>query len=79
MIDRFWGILSSNLGTKLISVAIAIVLWVIVLGSRNVEVTKEIPLEVITPADIVPANDIPDHIAFRLSGPMIFVKIARLF
>jgi hypothetical protein len=73
-IEAVWKIVSTNLGTKLISVAIAIVLWGIVLGSRNVEVTKEIPLEVITPPDIVPANDIPDRIAFRLSGPKAFLR-----
>jgi YbbR domain-containing protein len=66
--------LGSNIGTKVVSVIIAIVLWGVVLGSRNVEVTKEIPLEVITPADIVPANEIPDRIAFRLSGPKAFLR-----
>src|SRR6185295_1704684 len=34
----------------------------------------EIPLEVITPADIVPSNEIPDRIAFRLSGPKAFLR-----
>lgn len=71
---QIWLAFTSNLGTKLISVAIAVVLWMIVLGSRNVEATKEIPLEIITPSDIVPANEIPDHIAFRLSGPKAFLR-----
>jgi len=74
MLDRLWSMVSANLGTKLISIVIALVLWVIVLGSRNVEVTKEIPLEVITPADLVPANDLPERIAFRLSGPKAFLR-----
>jgi len=74
MPDRIWIFLTSNIGAKLISIAIALVLWVIVLGSRNVEVTKEIPLEVITPADIVPANEIPEKIAFRLAGPKAFLR-----
>jgi YbbR domain-containing protein len=69
-----WTFLTQNLGTKLISIGVAIVLWIVVLGSRNVEVTKEIPLEVITPADIVPSNEIPDRIAFRLSGPKAFLR-----
>lgn len=72
--DRIWSGLTANIGTKLISVIIAVVLWFIVLGSRNVEVTKEIPLEVITPADLVPANEVPDRIAFRLSGPKAFLR-----
>jgi YbbR domain-containing protein len=74
MLERLWSIASANLGTKVIAIVIAVVLWIIVLGSRNVEVTKEIDLEVITPADIVPANEIPTKIAFRLSGPKAFLR-----
>jgi YbbR domain-containing protein len=73
-LELVWSLTSVNIGTKLVSVIIAIVLWAIVLGSRNVEVTKEIPLEIITPADIVPSNEIPDKIAFRLSGPKAFLR-----
>jgi YbbR domain-containing protein len=72
--EQIWNALTSNLGTKLISVAIAVVLWMIVLGSRNVDSTKEIPLEIITPADIVASNEIPDRVAFRLSGPKAFLR-----
>lgn len=72
--ERLVSLASVNFGTKVISVAIAILLWGIVLGSRSVEVTKEVPLEIITPSDIVPANDIPDRIAFRLSGPKAFLR-----
>jgi hypothetical protein len=74
LIDFLIGLVTQNLGTKIVSVAIAIVLWGIVLGSRNVEVTKEIPLELITPTDVVPSNEIPDRIAFRLSGPKAFLR-----
>ncbi len=72
--DQFWVGFTSNLGTKLISVAIAVVLWMIVLGSRNVEAIKEIPLEIITPTDVVASNEVPDRIAFRLSGPKAFLR-----
>ncbi len=70
----FWRALRENLGAKLISVAIAAALWFVVLGSRNVEATKEVPLEVITSPDLVPSNEIPDKIAFRLSGPKAFLR-----
>lgn len=73
-LNYIWGAMSQNIGTKLISIGVALVLWIVVLGSRNVEVTKEIPLEVITPADVVPSNEIPDRIAFRLSGPKAFLR-----
>jgi YbbR domain-containing protein len=64
----------SNLGLKLLSLGIAILLWFIVLGTRNVEVTKEIPIELITPADLVVSNEIPDKVSFRLSGPKAFLR-----
>lgn len=70
----FWRAVRENLGTKLISVAIAAALWFIVLGSRNVEATKEVPLEVITSPDLTPSNEIPEKIAFRLSGPKAFLR-----
>ena len=72
--DALWGVLANNFGTKIISVVIAVVLWFIVLGSRNIEATKEISLEIITAADIQPANDVPEKIAFRLSGPKAFLR-----
>lgn len=72
--DRFFASMGQNLGTKTISVIIAVVLWIIVLGSRSVEITKEVPLEIITPADIVPSNEIPEKIAFRLAGPKAFLR-----
>ena len=72
MIEKILGMFTNNIGTKLIS--IIIVLWFVVLGSRNVEVTKEVPLEIITSSEIVPSNDIPEKIAFRLSGPKAFLR-----
>ncbi|MGK5087565.1 CdaR family protein [Bdellovibrionota bacterium FG-2] len=74
MLRKLLDFLTANLVTKLISVAIALLLWVIVLGSRNVEVTKEIPIEINTSSDVVPANEIPEKIAFRLSGPKAFLR-----
>jgi YbbR domain-containing protein len=73
-VDGFWSFVTTNVGTKLISIVIAVVLWVVVLGSRNVEVTKDVPLEIITPAELVASNDIPDKVTFRLSGPKAFLR-----
>ena len=74
LIERLWNLFADQSGTKVVAVIIAIVLWAVVLGSRNFELTKDIPLEVITPADVVPSNDIPDRISFRLSGPKAFLR-----
>lgn len=72
--QKAWQAVSNNLGTKAISVIVALVLWVVVLGSRNVEVVKEVPLELITPTELVAGNDVPEKIAFRLSGPKAFLR-----
>src|SRR5262245_15471930 len=68
------SLFTSNLGLKLVSVIMGVVLWFVVLGSRNVEVTKEVPVELITPSDLVPSNEIPDKISFRLVGPKAFLR-----
>lgn len=68
------GKYTANLSLKLVSLVIAVVLWFVVLGSRNVEVSKEVPVEIITPADLVVANEVPDKVAFRLSGPKAFLR-----
>ncbi len=72
--DRAAQLILANLGTKVISVVIAFVLWGVVLGSRNVEVTKEVALEVVTSADVVPSNEVPEKVSFRLSGPKAFLR-----
>lgn len=63
-----------QLGTKLISVGIAVVLWFVVLGSRNVEETKEVPIEIITSQDLVASNEVVERVSFRLSGPKAFLR-----
>lgn len=72
--EQLKEMLVTNLGTKLISLLVAVVLWVVVLGSRNVEVSKEVPLEILTPPELVVANEMPERLTFRLSGPKAFLR-----
>lgn len=69
-----WAKYMANLSLKIVSVIIAVVLWFVVLGSRNVEVSKDVPVEIITPADLVVANEVPDKVTFRISGPKAFLR-----
>jgi YbbR domain-containing protein len=64
----------SNFGTKLVSVLVAIVLWFVVLTSRTTEITKEVPLEVVTATETAIASEVPERIIFRLSGPEAFLR-----
>lgn len=77
MFEKLLGAFASNFGTKLISLIIAVVLWIVVLGSRNVEVTKDVPLEVVTSSELIPANEVPEYVTFRLSGPKAFLRAIR--
>lgn len=74
MIERVVRFLTHQSGTKVVSIVIAVVLWFIVIWSRTVEVTKEVPLEIVTSSDFVVANDVPDSIGFRLAGPKAFLR-----
>ena len=74
LLDYIYKAFTHNIGTKFISVLLDFILRGIVLGSRNVEVIKEIPIEIITQADVMPSNEIPEKIAFRLSGPKAFLR-----
>jgi YbbR domain-containing protein len=73
-VEWLWLGVSDQFGLKLISLLVGILLWAVVLGSRNVEVTKEVPIEIIAPPGLTVASDIPEKIAFRLSGPKAFLR-----
>lgn len=75
--ERFWNLLTQDLGLKAISIVIAVVLWIVVLGSRPVEVTKEVPIEIITAPELMVSNEVPDRVSFRLSGPKAFLRAIR--
>ena len=76
LLERFLGALTANIGAKIISVLIAVVFWMVVLASKNVEVSKEIPLQVIAPVDAMVANDLPNSVTYKLSGPKAFLRTA---
>lgn len=74
MIRVVTALFSNNLSTKLISVITALVLWMVVLGSQNVEVTKDVPLELLPSEELLPANEIPTLVNVRISGPKAFLR-----
>ncbi len=67
--DSFRGV-----ALKAISVVVALVLWLVVLGSRHEEVTKEIPVAVIAPPGLVVSSEIPTSVVVRIEGPKAFLK-----
>jgi len=69
-----WNLLRYQFGLKVTSFMVAATLWVVVFGSRTIEVTKEIPFEAVTGEDQILVDPIPEKIVFRLAGPKAFLR-----
>lgn len=66
--------MTHNLGLKFISVLIAVSLWVVVFGSRTIEITKEVPFEVAMGANHILLEPVPEKIVFKIVGPKAFLR-----
>jgi YbbR domain-containing protein len=66
--------LFNNFTAKVFSVLIAIVLWVVVLGSRSIEGEKAVPLQLKLPDELVLSQEVPAYVSFRLSGPKAVLR-----
>ena len=65
-----WGRLRANAGTKLLSLALALLLWGVVAGEQKVEVTLTVPVEVRDLSHrLVQVADLPEGVALRIRGP----------
>ncbi len=73
-VRRIWNLISYQFFLKLLSVLIAATLWVVVFGSRTIEITKEVPFEVVSSDDQILVDPVPDKITFRLVGPKAFLR-----
>ena len=73
-LQRAWSLISYQFLLKLLSIVIAATLWVVVFGSRTIEITKEIPFEVISSDDQILVDPVPEKITFRLVGPKAFMR-----
>jgi hypothetical protein len=67
--------MTENLGLKALAVMIAATLWVVVFGTKTIEITKEVPFEISASDDQSVEEAVPEKITFRLSGPKAFFKI----
>lgn len=72
--EVLWSLLRYQLPLKLLSVVIAATLWVLVFGSRTIEITKEVPFEVVLGDDQMLVEPVPEKISFRLIGPKAFLR-----
>jgi hypothetical protein len=59
----------SDLGLRLLAVAIAVALFLVVRGERRVTTTFALPLAPAFPAGLAPATPLPGEVSVSLSGP----------
>ena len=60
---RRW--LLENPGLKLLSLALAVFLWAVVLGEQKVEVSLNLPFELPIPSGMMVVNDAPETLAYE--------------
>ena len=68
---RAW--LLNNLGLKLLSLFLAMLLWAVVLGEQKVDVTVSVPLALNLPPELVLVNSPGETLEVRLRGPRTLV------
>lgn len=68
------ALVTENLGYKLLSLLIAIVLWVTILGRRDFVYTKTLDLQLQTSGDKAIVAQTADKVRVRVSGPRASLK-----
>jgi YbbR domain-containing protein len=63
-----------NFAWKVLSVIVAFGLWFMVMSSNNIEITKEVDLELLMPPGLTIANEVPGKVTFRLAGSKFFLR-----
>jgi len=78
MLKTFFAKLKSiflgNLGLKLFSLLIALLLWLFVMGAEDITITANIRMSIQSAEDKVLVSDVPDRINVTVSGPWASVK-----
>jgi hypothetical protein len=69
-----WSLFRYQFALKILSIVIAVTLWVVVFGSRTIEITKDVPFEVQLSDDQILVDPVPEKIQFHLVGPKAFIR-----
>lgn len=68
---------SESLALKAVSLLLALILWITILGFKREELKKNVKLEPLLPPGMMITNNIPSYIQFTLSGPRVLLKDAE--
>ena len=69
------GRLADNLGIKVLSLGLAVALWVVVVGEQKAEVVLNVPLDVgQIPRNLMIVNDPVEFVALKVRGPRSLVQ-----
>ncbi len=64
----------SDLRLKLLAVAIAVALFLVVRGERRVTTSFAVPVEARIPAGVAAASTLPEHLTVSVSGPWVRLR-----
>jgi YbbR domain-containing protein len=65
---------TESLALKAVSLLLALILWITILGFKREEIKKNVKLEPLLPPGMMITNKIPSRIQFTLSGPRVLLK-----
>ncbi len=68
------SLFTENFSTKIMAFFITLVLWLIVVGSKNVEMTKDIPVRYKTSNELMVSNNVPEKIQVSFLGPRSLLR-----
>lgn len=66
--------LSESLALKAVSLLLALILWITILGFKKEEMKLNVKLEPMLAPNMMITNKIPSHIQFTLQGPRVLLK-----
>ncbi|MBI4405779.1 MAG: YbbR-like domain-containing protein [Deltaproteobacteria bacterium] len=68
---------SESLALKAVSLLLALILWITILGFKREELKKNVKFEPLLAPGMMITSKIPNHIQFTLSGPRVLLKDAE--
>lgn len=72
--ERWSEFFLENGSYKFVALVIAFILWVTVLGRRDVVLTRSVDIELIHNSQVVIANDVATQVDFKISGSRFAIK-----